>query len=178
MTANTIISISGKICSGKSYVADIISKQYGFPIASFGGYLKQYCKTNNLPFSRGALQSLGENFIKENPQQFLIDVLNFYKNEKEIIILEGIRHKVILQLIKKDNKNSISIFIDADKRTRYSRYKKRDSSKHITFNQFIAFDDHPVENEINSLKEYCDLTLNTTKDSSNILFEFLTRNLS
>jgi dephospho-CoA kinase len=175
MKIKSIISISGRISSGKSYAAEMIQNKFGYPVASFGSYLKYYCEHKNLPTDRKTLQDIGEKFVETNPQQFLIDVLSHFIGNADKIILEGVRHKIIFEKIKNITENHLSIFIDADLQTRYDRYYKRnkDSDEVKTFEQFMISDNHSVELEIEELKPLSQIVIDSTKEYSDELFEFL-----
>lgn len=179
---NSIITLSGRISSGKSYVAQIIQNEFSLPIASFGIYLREICKNNNLPTERKMLQEIGELLIRTNPRQFLIEVISYFANCNNELILDGVRHRVILEQVKSLTENHIAIFVDADLKTRYERYMSRnkDSDSLKTFDQFKISDSHPVEMEIESLKEFCDYIVYSDKDNySSELVQFLkSRNIS
>lgn len=180
MNVKSIISVIGHIGSGKSYASNLIQNEFGFPIASFGGYLNDYCKTKNLPLNRITLQDIGESFVEANPKQFLIDVISHFIGSSESIILDGVRHKSILVSVDQLTKNSLTVFIDADLETRYIRYYNRDknSDGFKTFDEFKMSDNHPVELEIESLKSSCNIVIDSTKDYSNELITFLSANLN
>ena len=179
MKLQSIITISGQISSGKSYAANLIKEEYGLPIASFGGYLKHYCEQNNLPSDRKTLQDIGEAFVKEKPYQFLSDVVSHFIGEADKITIEGVRHKSILDAVKELSESCLTVFVYADLDTRYDRYYKRNKDSDLvkTFQQFRVADSHPVELEIESLKNKCDLIIDSTKDYSLELFSYLKANL-
>ncbi len=175
----TIIALSGRISSGKTYAARLINEEFSYPIVSFGEYLKQYCISEGLSIQRQTLQDIGEKLIKSNPQKFLTDVISNYTNEAPIIILEGVRHRSILNLIKSDPYKCIMIFTEADQKTRFERYSSRikitDPDK--SWNDFIARDNHPVELEIESLKVLSDLVIDTTSDYKQTLYNFISQKI-
>lgn len=175
MKIKTIITISGRISSGKSYAAELLHNKLGFPVASFGGYLKYYCEQKNLPADRKSLQDVGEKLIEKYPRQFIVDVISHFIGNSDEIILEGVRHKSIFDEIKNITEKHLSIFIDANLQTRYDRYHKRnkDLDNVKTFEQFMIFDNHSVELEIEELKSHCNIIVDSTKDYSDELFEFL-----
>ena len=180
MKLKTIITISGRISSGKSYVANLIKNEFQFPIASFGKYLIYYCEQNNLPTDRETLQNTGDAFVKENPHQFLTDVISHFIGTADSIILEGLRHKSIFNEVNKLTEKQISIFIDSDLQTRYDRYfaRTKDSDEVKTYEQFMISNNHPVELEIESLKPLANIVVDSTKDYSLELFTFLSQNLA
>ena len=167
-----IISVSGRICSGKSYVANLISEKFKFPIASFGEYLRYYCLSNKLPTDRKTLQEIGDGFIKENPKNFLIDVLNHFGGDSDSIVLDGVRHKVIFDTICNLTLHRLTVFVDADIQTRAKRCYERniESDNFATYEKFIQADNHRVEEEIESLKLQCDIIVDSTKEFKDELF--------
>lgn len=175
MEIRTIITISGRISSGKSFAADLIKKEFELPVASFGGYLRHYCGKNNLPNDRKTLQDTGEAIVKENPKQFLENVLAHFIGSADKIVLEGVRHKSILEVVNQLTQNRLSVFVEADLQTRYKRYfeRNKDSDDVKTFEQFKIADSHSVEMEIESLKPLCSITVDSTKGYSTELFSFL-----
>ena len=180
MKFKSIISVSGHISSGKTYAANLISTEFGIPIASFGGYLKYFSEQNNLATDRKSLQDLGEEFIKKNPRQFLINVISHYIGSNDKIILEGVRHNSIFNKINQLTQNHLSVFIDTDLQTRYKRYfiRNKISDTLKTFDQYVLMDSHPVELEIESLKAQCEIVIDATKNYSSELFAFISSKLS
>lgn len=161
------IIIIGAISSGKSTVAKHISEAYGIKIASFGGYLNDYSLRSSLPNDRKSLQDLGDEFIKSQPEKFLFDVIDFPGSSAESLIFEGVRHLVILDLIKTNSAQAFSIFIDVPYYVRKERYliRNKDIDLQKTSAEFEARNLHPVELEVLRLKEFCDLTISTFEDS-------------
>lgn len=174
-----IISVCGRICAGKSFVADLLAKQYNIPVASFGGFLRYYCKKNGFLTNRKTLQDVGENLIRTNPYGFTIDVIDYFIGKSNSIILEGVRHKIILDIVNQLTNIHLSMFIDVDQKTRYDRYIKRDKKPDTVenYNQFVALDVHPVELEIESLKPLCGIQIDSSKDFSNELFAYISKNI-
>jgi cytidylate kinase len=179
MKIKTIITISGRICSGKSYAANLIKTEFGLPVASFGSYLKHYCEVNSLPTDRKTLQDTGEAFIKENPNQFLENVLAHFIGSADNIVLEGVRHKSILAAVDQITENHLAVFVYADLNTRYERYfnRNKESDELKTIKQFKISDSHPVELEIESLKQSCDISVDSSQEYSSELFAFLSSKL-
>lgn len=171
MKLKSIITISGRIKSGKSFTADLIKKGHGIKVASFGAYLMFFCEKNNFPTDRKTLQDKGEEFVQANPRQFLIDVVSHFRNSSDIIIIEGVRHKSIFEATKTLADNHFSIFVETDLKMRYQRYSQRNqySDTTKTYNDFLIVDNHPVELETESLKDMCNLILNGNSDYSNQL---------
>lgn len=170
MNLKLIIAFVGKIKSGKTFIAKQVNSEYGFPIASFGGYLINYCIQNNLVVSRESLQSLGESFVRKDHMRFMKNVLNHWvKGNNEIIVLDGIRHNSIYASIPVYTKRFFSIYIDTNDEIRYKRYNINNLNDNITWDEFRIIDNHPVEREIESLRSRCDLIINSEIDNTELL---------
>lgn len=164
---NTIICLAGKICSGKSTYSNIILESFNFPVLSFGKYLVTYSKDNNLPTTRSALQDLGNELISTNASVFFDNVLGYANVTDGNFIIEGVRHKVILEEMKRKSKKVLLIFIEAPLEIRYQRFlqRKKEGDPEINFEKFIEIDSHEVEAETETLKAMADVII----DSSVIL---------
>jgi dephospho-CoA kinase len=156
------IIIIGKICSGKSTLANILLDNLPNAfVVSFSAYIKKYCDENNISCEkdRRILQEIGQNFIENEPISFLKKTIKMNNIEKDNIhIFEGVRHKIIFDEIKKISTKSISIFVSESEELRFKRYneRKRDIVTSVTLNEFRKKNNHKVELEIDELKKYCD----------------------
>ncbi|HXD91640.1 MAG TPA: AAA family ATPase [Bacteroidia bacterium] len=169
---NQAIVIIGRICSGKSTLANAISSQLQIPIASFGGFLVNYCKRHNIKIEhRDVLQNLGNTFIQKEPSKFLLDVIEFSVGNSNRIIFEGVRHKIILLEIQKMSKSIFSIFVDVETQERYKRMVRRakDSDEVKNFDEFLKLDNHIVEKEIELLKPSADLIIGSDYDFEHVI---------
>jgi uridine kinase len=167
MILKLIISISGRICSGKSFLANQIKNKFGLPIASFGGYLSYFCEQSHFETDRKTLQDTGEALEKENPQEFLSNVISHFIGNSNKIIVEGIRHKSMLDSSIQLSEKHLSFFLDTDIQTRYHRYCNRNHTADTikTYEHFVTIDNHFVELEIESLKDCCDFILNGNENN-------------
>ncbi|WP_368669992.1 AAA family ATPase [Chitinophaga sp. GbtcB8] len=158
---NTLIGIIGPTCSGKSTVTRMIQEFVIVDVVSFGKYLYDYSIENNLPTDKPSLQDLGNSFIHGDPEAFLRSVLNHGMTGKKTVLIEGVRHKIIFDFLKKLSANSHFIYVDASSMTRYLRYCERNhfSPEEYTFDQFELMENHIVESEIKFLKEKCDVLI-------------------
>lgn len=157
------ICIIGKIASGKSTIAKCLKEIFTIPIASFGRYLTRYSETNLLSTERESLQDLGLRFIKEDPEYFLREVISYNCQDAEVIIIEGIRHNVIFDLIKKLSRHTLFVFIEASREVRYQRFlgREKEGENTLTFERFCINDEHEVEQEIDLLKGRCKVVVDT-----------------
>lgn len=161
--------IIGRTGSGKSMVAKRISKDFDIPIASFGGYLVSHCQEKGITPSIENLQRIGNEFIKDDSEQFLSNVIEYSIGNSDILIFEGVRHQVIFDLIvSKSRTRSMSIFLEAERETRYRRIIDRGDVKdqNLTPERFVEKESHQVESEIDSLKTCCSLYIDSSPDKS------------
>lgn len=158
--SSLIIGILGKIHAGKSTLARELSRELNVPIISFGGYLRNFSESNGLPTDRISLQDLGSKRISEDAMKFLQDVLSCSDLNTEIIIIEGIRHRSVLDALKSMFKVSYFIYCETPFEERYKRYIDRDETKKLTIGEFQDIDNHLVEQEIEKLKKYCQIVSN------------------
>lgn len=169
----TSIIIIGRICSGKTTYSKEIANFLNIRTKSFGAYLKYYCELNGIEVNRENLQKIGEEYIKTQPKIFLQKVLSFENDGSDIIIIEGVRHKIIFDELLHLSENVLPIFIDADQQTRYQRYinRNKESDIIVSFKQFLTIDNHPVEIEIESLRSRCSFIIDSVNQPMNIAME-------
>lgn len=169
-TLDKVIIVSGRICSGKTTIAKLLSDRLSFPFGSFGGYLSAYSQHHKLKTDREGLQELGQQKVQTNPSQFVKDVIEFYRGVPNSIVLDGIRHRIIFDKIKELTRKPYSVYVEADVETRYQRYLLR---ANIDYPAFLLLDNHPVELETETLKPFCDVIVDTTIPFEDVLSGFL-----
>lgn len=179
MKFSVILAICGRISSGKTHVANLIGSEYKIPILSFGDYLRHVCTVENRPIDRDILQSLGQELISKNSNQFVQDVIRFSGHKSGGIVIEGVRHNSVLEELQLRTDNLITIFVEEDLGTRHLRYtaNSRNRGKALTLHQFKSIDSHLVEQDIDSIKLGCDIVVNTSGDYGRSLFVFLERKI-
>jgi dephospho-CoA kinase len=162
------ILIVGRIASGKSTIAELISSHYHLPIASFGSYLKSYSLSKGLSVDRADLQNLGEDFIRKDPKSFLTEVIKFSSDRSKVMIFEGVRHKIMFELIKQMCPKAFSIYVDVSDATRLERFlaRQKDIDVSKSKSEFMATNSHFVESEIVQLKGLCDYVVSVFEDAS------------
>ena len=106
-------------------------------------------------------------------------VIDQFISESDSIIIEGVRHKTILKEINNLADHVISVFVEADQKTRYERCinRKKYSDEVKSYQYFQILDNHSVELEIESLKTLCDIIIDSTEDYSNEIVMFISSKL-
>ncbi|MDY0903803.1 AAA family ATPase [Pedobacter sp. CFBP9032] len=170
-----VICIIGQISSGKSYLASEISKKLDIPIVSFGKYLVNYSRENNLSTERADLQDLGEKFIKQDAEKFLQNVIQYSAPVEDKIIIEGVRHLSIQNAIVNSFNSHYFIFCDTPDAIRYERFifRNKESDSIKTMESFDNANAHKVEQEIPLLKDRCNFHLTVTDESRSQLYKEL-----
>ncbi|MBB5624110.1 dephospho-CoA kinase [Pedobacter cryoconitis] len=156
----------GRICSGKSSLSKLVSEATGISKSSFGGYLAKLAPILGLKSDRKSLQDLGQSLIDNDPEKFLIDVLEFSGSPDEIIF-EGVRHKIIKEKIEENSKLAISFYIDVQSDVRFKRGVQRGDSN-LSREEFLKWDIHIVEMEIENLKQSCSYILDGNESLSKL----------
>lgn len=131
--------------------------------------MRNFIESNGLPTDRISLKDLGSKRISEDAMKFLKDVLSCSDLNTEIIIIEGIRHRDVLDALKSMFKVSCFIYCETSFEERYKRYIDRGETKNLTIGEFQDIDNHSVEQKIEKLKKHCEIVINEV-DISTIKF--------
>lgn len=166
---NSII-IVGKIASGKTTLANELSKRLNATIISFGGYLRHIAQDKGLKPERNVLQTIGLEMINtRSPHQFVNDVVLFGLEEPchqdSLLIFEGVRHISVLNEIREISRNSIVIYIELDGERLLKNAINRDGGDSQSAKRFL---NHRVESEISELKDEADYVLSNMASEKDI----------
>lgn len=176
-----VICITGKLRSGKSYLANELKNHFLVPIVSFGKYLVDYSERNGYKTDRQSLQNLGNEFIKSDAELFLNNVINYSEiNGNDIIIIEGIRHLEIARAIRKLSETCYFIYCNTPDNIRYKRFLNNKNLTDSAESQFLFAkeDCHEVEQEIPFLQASSDYMLSVDDAEKCKLFQNLENFLS
>lgn len=159
---NTIVII-GKIASGKTTLAEELSKRLNATVVSFGNYVRHITSIKGIEQNRTNLQNVGAELMHTiAPSQFVKEVFAYGIGNAIIsnstLLVEGVRHLSILNEIKKISHNCFVIYIDLKDEELITNAIKRDEIEVIDAKRFFC---HEVESGIDSLKEYADYVLTT-----------------
>lgn len=99
----TVLALSGKINSGKSYAGKTFAEEYGLDYVSFGDYVRQITEMRGLPASRERWQQVGEELVKADLEGFCLDVLAQAPEWKpgKSLVIDGIRDVEVSEFLKK-----------------------------------------------------------------------------
>lgn len=144
------IALSGKMGSGKSFIADKIVIKYGFKKISFASRVKQIAEElfEMKDKNRGLLISLATKMREIDPLVWIKCVLRFCdKNQDCDIIIDDLRLLNEYETLKSDN--WFIVKIDIDEKVRLERLESKYKFK---FNDHKKYFDCISENDVVSLE--------------------------
>lgn len=163
----TLILISGKIGSGKTYWADKIAKEFKCNRNSFSDYLKLCCIQAGLEINRENLQKIGQWVILNDFENFMnYTVLNNFNSKSDCLVIDGLRHVECIDYYNTIIKNVIHINLNPSENFRKVNIANRDGCYNSNF------DNKDVENNFNELNKTADYIINEFTDEKS-LFSFI-----
>ena len=155
-----IIAISGLSRSGKSSLSKELAKRLNCEISSFGGFLKFKAKQSGMNSEPTTLQMLGQSYIDNNPGELILGVLNQCAwQQGHSLVIDGIRHKRVFQLLKKYVSPTplFLIHLWSTPQDLLTRLKKSNEVNNVSQLEFWR---HPTEEEaLSVLPQTADLIL-------------------
>jgi dephospho-CoA kinase len=149
---STVLALSGKINSGKSYAGKPYAEEDGLDYVSFGDYVRQITELRGLPSSRENWQQIGEELVKTNLEDFCLKVLSQAPNWKpgKSLVIDGIRHVEVSNFLKKyvaPSKYVLTV-IEVDEQTRVERLRREG----IRQNDLIErIESHSTERQVETI---------------------------
>lgn len=173
-----ILGITGQIGSGKDTFSEHflkIAKGKSIVRMRFSDLLRETLTLWSLPHTRHNLQYLAIIMDKEFGKGTLTNALySRVKNQKsDIVILEGVRWKSDVELLRKFENNYL-IYITADQKVRFKRVKNRNDKSgenNLTIDQFMLDDKEPTEIHISEIGTDADVKI----ENSGSISEFYNR---
>ncbi len=156
------IAITGKMGSGKTYLAENISKKYGFYKASFAGRVKELA--SELFNMRGKDRGLLINFatkMREIDEEVWIRSMMKNIHYKKNVIVDDLRLKNEYDKLRKNGWYIIKLDIDEERR----KLQLKDKYGVDEAYQHIAYSNSVTENDVVGLSdESFDLVIRTKED--------------
>ena len=144
----TVVCFSGGVGSGKSTVSQHVAASLGWPLASFGDYVRRVAAKKGCDVSRSHLQAVGQSLIDKGWRQFCQTVLDEAEWQPgSPILVDGIRHMEAIETIKAIAAPShmFLVFVSTQSDTRFSRLAKRDRMDSPAIEEA---DRHPTEAQV------------------------------
>lgn len=176
----TILCFAGRRKSGKTTLSKALSDEIGWKRISFGDYIRNEAKKNqdysSLPNKeqKKYLQVLGEKLINEGPEKFCQKFLKFNNwNKEENLIIDGVRHKEILQKLIKFSLAVFLIYIKVEDEEIRRRILEGGGSEE-DFHQYLETEQHSTESQvIDTLHLYADKVLDGSHDTNSLVQEVI-----
>jgi cytidylate kinase len=160
-----VIAFSGKIGSGKSTVATALAQTLGLPQVSFGDYVRQQAQLRQLPQTRQQLQDLGEHLLQTDASAFCREVLGQAPNWPQGVVVDGVRHQDVLQLLRQlvVPQSLFHIHLTLDEATRTQRVEQRSDGLLAHGQEQYRTGTHPTEQQVTeALPRVADIVVNSS----------------
>lgn len=162
-----IITIGGKIGSGKTTLSKYLNESLNIPNASFGDYIRKVAEKENKSMDRETLQKLGDRLISEGVTKFCLKFLNYAKwSNGRSLIIEGVRHKEVLFTLRELTYSDrfLFIYVSIDEKTRKQRIIAKNKN---LFDNLDYIERHPTEIQVqNNLINQADIIISNEQEIS------------
>jgi broad-specificity NMP kinase len=144
-----LVGIAGKTSSGKTKLAHGLAQRLNADVLSFGEYVRGLSLSGNL-------QNFGQELVNRNVIHFVNGFLEpARKLSSPILVVEGVRHVEVWKMLQERYANNILVVLCPEQATLVDRLVKRG----FTPEGAVSRLEHPVESELDLLKEMSDLIL-------------------
>lgn len=130
---STVLALSAKIKTGKSFVGRHFADSVGWDYVSFGNYVRLVTEQRGLPAKREVWQEVGEDLIRTNLEGFCRSVLAQAPNWKpgKPLVIDGVRHVEVSNLLKEivAPAKYILALLEVDEEVRMDRLHKEETKE-------------------------------------------------
>lgn len=165
----TLILLSGKIGSGKTFWANKLANVLNCNRNSFSDYLKIILTKRNKRIDRKNLQDIGERIVNNELYNFLNYTLLNNFNKNNILVIDGLRHVKVLNKCKELINNVIHINVDIPENIRKGNIVKREGFYDN------CLENNKIECENEKLRKIADVIINENSSLYDIICEIKER---
>jgi len=144
MNKRIIVGVVGQIASGKGILIKYLTEKLGFVSFSLSSILHDELKKKKVEkFTRKTLQDMGDELRKREGDEVLARrvIKTLLKQNKERIVIEGIRNPGEIEFLKKNPNNFILIGVKAKRELRFKRLLSRGKEwDPKNYNDFVKVD--------------------------------------
>jgi len=140
-----IIGITGTDGAGKGTVVEYLVSKKGFVYYHARALFAQETLRRGIESSRANLRLVANDLRREHGNDFIVTFFLKQAQEKgdEHIVIDSIRTMAEAETLKKNG--GILLCIDADRKVRYERIKRRASSTdHVSFEEFVLLEEREM----------------------------------
>jgi len=161
-----IIAISGLTCTGKTTLARALEQALPGTHVSFSKFIKLLATNNGSSApDRLLLQNLGEESVRQDPEKFTRNFLDFADFHKtSVLVIDGLRHLTVRHELEraasKANRHFLLIYLETPSNIRLTRASLRG----VAEQELESIDAHPSEEDVKSgLRNHADLVIDTSE---------------
>jgi adenylate kinase family enzyme len=167
-----VFLLSGSPRMGKTTLAKEIAKIVRGTSVSFGDHVRFVAAStfDGSTLSRKDLQDLGQQLVKSDPRGFCAAVLgDAAENASSPLVVDGLRHLSLLPIIREmlPGRDTVLMFVESSPEVRKSRW-----DGHLSEDEVVDVDSHPVESDLNRLRRRADLVIDTSEGLEVALRQF------
>ena len=160
------LMVAGRIASGKTSLAKVLSHRLGVRRVSFGPVIRGMLPAAR-SLTRRRLQDHGQRTIEARGADWLLhEVLERCGVPTECeanVVFDGVRHKSMVDEIRSASRMSCLVFVDARPHVRLHRYAAR-SHADISMEAFNQVCGHRAESELGRIRRMADCRVNNSED--------------
>jgi dephospho-CoA kinase len=158
-TERLILGITGPIGSGKTSVGKYLETEHRFGYIRYSQVLAEWMNTD--PQRKGQLQTVGWEVMAGGMQEELNRRLIARIPNAQDVVVDGLRHPIDFNSLQNAFGSSFHLlYLDAPLKIRWQR--ERGNPRFSSFDQFKAANEHPVEQQITSLRDRAFAVLDTS----------------
>lgn len=156
-----VLGLAGRTSAGKTTVASGLSERLGWPVASFGDYVRAQAKQSGLGTERESLQEVGAGLIETlGPECITLRALAHAGLSTDTVpcVIDGIRHESVWTALHElfSPSRMVLVFITVDDETRDQRL----SDAGVSAVEGRRWEKHSTEVEVATrLQSLADLTV-------------------
>ncbi len=144
--------LAGAAGSGKTTVAEILVRDYGFARVSLGGICREEARRRGLPEDRATLQAMGDLLRGSEPARLAILAWELARRAPGPVVIDGVRLRAEAEWLSA--RGALGVRVSAPDPVRAARLLRRDGATRVP--------PHPTESEAETLS--ADLQLQTSDD--------------
>ena len=144
--------LAGPAGSGKTTVAEMLVRDYGFARVSLGGICREEARRRGLPEDRTTLQAMGDLLRGSEPARLAILAWELARRAPGPVVIDGVRLRAEAEWLSA--RGALGVRVSAPDPVRAARLLRRDGATGVP--------PHPTESEAETLS--ADLQLQTSDD--------------
>lgn len=159
-----LICIGGGIASGKTTLAKALKEALPDSVRlAFGDVVRLRALAEGREPTRQNLQDAGLRLIAEGWPAFVNDLLRHFKNDPEVLIVEGIRHREAVDVLHErlPMRQLLLVYLEVGGDQRRKRLAQIGEAERIL--------NHDVERAVSALRTTADLVLSTDQSTDELV---------